>query len=968
MRAGPLLDALFAIGVAALGMGPLADAAAGTTGAATAAVTASAQADAGDVNAEVRRALQGRYAALSMVWERQRDPRKIEAAVAQLLAEQRHALGEQSVDALLTERMLADVKYDLGELDRALTMAEHALAGLEQARGAADTEALLTRLVRVKILRDKARWREAALECEAVLVLAADNPNRRPWRWAQVELMYLYDKVGRLGESAALGERALREGSADVKDVIAAVLLDRLAGVYLSLGRFDEAVEVQQRAQDLYVANYGPDHEATLSAASNLAMTLWETGRREEVIALERDIVRRRQDIADVRPRNALITRNLLAEHLLLLGRLDEAEAEFRAVLPLWNEKFGPRDPDAIDVRYFLARVAIERGQLEAGSVALEEVCRTYEEIGDTYEGAPQHCRERLSGVLWRLGERERALLMLGNSLAGFEHRIETGQLSDRSQQSAFAERVPSFRRWAEWLIIRGDDQAAFAVSERLRARALLQSIVLRHADGSPALPAEESARLAELKSKVARLDDAMSQENDSAQRVLLGAERDQVFRELAALRASLGKRYPAYAALSAVRTVTPAEATRLLPADSVAVTYLIGDEHVFALVLAPKRPLSTVDLGPVAGLRESVEAAQVLFSGDRTRRVWRQADGKLTVDQVRPEVDSVEITDWREVSGELGQRLIGPLAKQLHGYRRWIIAPDGPLALMPFEALQLDDGPLARTVEVHYVQSMSVLAAMRANRPRADTRSALLSVGAPDFAPLSNDRTEPVRERADVAAMVRGIDDPGTATRRAYDLLQLRWAPLPGAAAEVARVQSAFHGKADVVALTGRSASEPTLQKMERNHDLRRFRYIHVATHGYLSPSLPALSAIVLSPTDVGPGADGYLTAAELPAYHFDSNLIVLSACESGRGTELAGEGIMGLPYALFVAGNRSAILTLWKVVDETSARFVSRLFVHIAAGATPAVALVRTKREFLRDPALAHPLQWAGFVLYGP
>ena len=154
----------------------------------------------------------------------------------------------------------------------------------------------------------------------------------------------------------------------------------------------------------------------------------------------------------------------------------------------------------------------------------------------------------------------------------------------------------------------------------------------------------------------------------------------------------------------------------------------------------------------------------------------------------------------------------------------------------------------------------------------------------------------------------------------------------------------------------------------MERDRDLRHFRYIHIATHGYLSPSLPALSAIVLSPTDVGPGADGYLTAAELPAYHFDSDLIVLSACETGRGTELAGEGIMGLPYALFVGGNRSAILTLWKVVDDSTARFVTQVFAQVAAGATPAVALARTKREFLRDPRLAHPLHWSGFVLYGP
>jgi CHAT domain-containing protein len=196
---------------------------------------------------------------------------------------------------------------------------------------------------------------------------------------------------------------------------------------------------------------------------------------------------------------------------------------------------------------------------------------------------------------------------------------------------------------------------------------------------------------------------------------------------------------------------------------------------------------------------------------------------------------------------------------------------------------------------------------------------------------------------------------------------MQLRWPPLPGAAAEIARVQAVFDGKLPKQALTGAAASEPMLQRLEQAAALRRFRYVHVATHGYLSPSVPALSAIVLSPVDVSPNADGYLTAAELPAYHFDSDLIVLSACETGRGTELAGEGIMGLPYALFVAGNRSAVMTLWKVNDASASRFVASFFQKVASGATPSAALARTKREFMRAPANAHPLHWAGFVLYG-
>ena len=74
-----------------------------------------------------------------------------------------------------------------------------------------------------------------------------------------------------------------------------------------------------------------------------------------------------------------------------------------------------------------------------------------------------------------------------------------------------------------------------------------------------------------------------------------------------------------------------------------------------------------------------------------------------------------------------------------------------------------------------------------------------------------------------------------------------------------------------------------------------------------------------------------------------------------------------MGLPYAFFVAGNRAAVMTLWKVVDDSSARFVSRFFELVKAGVAPSAALARTKREFIQSPRESHPRNWAGFVLYG-
>ena len=124
--------------------------------------------------------------------------------------------------------------------------------------------------------------------------------------------------------------------------------------------------------------------------------------------------------------------------------------------------------------------------------------------------------------------------------------------------------------------------------------------------------------------------------------------------------------------------------------------------------------------------------------------------------------------------------------------------------------------------------------------------------------------------------------------------------------------------------------------------------------------------SAVVLG-RDPSGDADGYVTAAEWSGYHLDTDLVVLSACDTASGQLLSGEGVMGLPYALFVAGNRDALLTLFRVNDEFTARFMSRFFRYLRAGVDNASALALTKRAFRRDARYRDPRYWSPFVLYG-
>jgi CHAT domain-containing protein len=101
-----------------------------------------------------------------------------------------------------------------------------------------------------------------------------------------------------------------------------------------------------------------------------------------------------------------------------------------------------------------------------------------------------------------------------------------------------------------------------------------------------------------------------------------------------------------------------------------------------------------------------------------------------------------------------------------------------------------------------------------------------------------------------------------------------------------------------------------------------------------------------------------------------FPFDLAVVSACDSGVGAWLSGEGILGLPFALYVAGNRSTLLALWPVYDDSSAEFMARFFARLKQGQPLGRALSATKKEFATGAAgekLRAASFWAGYSLFG-
>lgn len=208
------------------------------------------------------------------------------------------------------------------------------------------------------------------------------------------------------------------------------------------------------------------------------------------------------------------------------------------------------------------------------------------------------------------------------------------------------------------------------------------------------------------------------------------------------------------------------------------------------------------------------------------------------------------------------------------------------------------------------------------------------------------------------VGAPSRAIDAPS----RAAELFLGRAGPLqslPGTRKEARAIQRDFPGTKTFL---GKWAQEEAVKR-----DAGKFRYLHFATHGFFNDAAPLLSSIVLAKPPKGSSEDGFLTAREIFDLRLSAEMVVLSACNTARGAKRGGEGIVGMSWALFVAGAPTQVLSQWAVDDMSTATLMERFYAGIRIGAGKARALRSAARALRKNARYRHPYYWAPFVLLG-
>jgi CHAT domain-containing protein len=203
------------------------------------------------------------------------------------------------------------------------------------------------------------------------------------------------------------------------------------------------------------------------------------------------------------------------------------------------------------------------------------------------------------------------------------------------------------------------------------------------------------------------------------------------------------------------------------------------------------------------------------------------------------------------------------------------------------------------------------------------------------------------------------------------YQNLGIEWQNLPGTLQEVQRIRDQAYGAGRSTLITGADVREQRIKELSRSGALASYAVLHLALHGYYDAEFPAMSSVVFSEvcgTDTGSRSeDGYLSVEEVTGLRLRAELVNLSACETGLGKLVKGDGVVGLSRAFMVAGANRVGVTLWPVDDEATKEIMVRVYRRMAGeGMRLAEALAVTKREFIKSADFSDPYFWSPFVLY--
>ena len=464
-------------------------------------------------------------------------------------------------------------------------------------------------------------------------------------------------------------------------------------------------------------------------------------------------------------------------------------------------------------------------------------------------------------------------------------------------------------------------DSEAFHFLERAKARAFLAELEVSQVNITHGVDRELLDREDELMKEISDLNSELFKPGlDPEKEKDIMDKLSQSEEQLEALKRKIRMSSPAYSNLKYPQIISLEEAQRhMLDSRTAFFEYSLGETNSYAFVIT-KNNLKIFPLPPAEKIRLQVRAYLEAIA-DRANNDF-------------------------SLGHELFKTLVSP---GLDGkFKKIIFIPNGILHYLPFETLLIQEDSrrwLIKDYKISYAPSISSLREIieREGARKQKAQKDLLAFGDPYFGP-EEERT-----------------DAGDKLKTAPSDIASQFSRLQYSGLEIDKIASLFREQA-IDVFKRDKATEEQLKKL----DLRPYRILHFATHCIIDDNKPARSHIVFSVGNVS-AEDEILQMREIFNLELNSDLVALSACQTGLGQFIKGEGIVGLSRAFFHAGTSSAIISLWAVHDQATSQFMERYYLHLRASKSIMDALQKTKIEMIDSGVLSHPYYWAGFVVTG-
>jgi len=748
-------------------------------------------------------------------------------------------------------------------------------------------------------------------------------------------LAYIYNVIGTAQSNLANYDqalvsykRALDNSKQASTPSLTATVLNNLGLLYKKLSEYDKAIDYYEQSLAISQETSSPSSIAT--TLNNIGQLYWEQRNKEEAANYYHKALNLRQQVGN--PYD-------IASSLNSMLRLTVEQQDFKQATAYANRLKAMGDStDSYDM---LQKASTYLGRIDEAQHQDEDALKHFKKA-HSYS-------QYLSGrrQLKPIKDLARQYHIMGSDSAITygqkaidiieQHRSNAGALSDL-KAGYFGKHSDFYTEVASWVLTYTSDiSRAYKLVEQAKARALSDELVKASQNIDEQLPEKVRLERSQKRNKIDQLYSQLentvnAQKREKLQQKIRNAELDY-----ASYENELQSEHPKLKSLQSPKPISLQQAQNSVDGQTAILEYALAGNELLAFMISR----NNVRVETISRSNNTAELATEL-----TTMVTDFKDAILS---------NASRTRLRSESAPLYNLLLKPFTDDLKNYSNLTIVPDGALAYLPFEAISLGDQYLIENFNIKYVPSLTSLTLLK--DPETLTRKDLLAVAGSNFVRNS--------ERS---------------------LQQNNLSNLPSTLIEVDSIAAHFQNAS---ILKDEQVSEQALKNLLRQNN---YQYVHLATHGIIDENQPNRSGLALSTENelsASSTEDGMLRSSEIFGMNINSDMVVLSACNTGLGKMVGGEGMLGMQRSFFYAGTSTVVVSLWNVYDRSTASFMNEFYKSLLQqdksrgwidGAlrwigweqsipfgAKAKAMREAKLKMIKHPLFNHPVYWAPFIVVG-